>query len=258
MKNHHAFLACLALSLILLAGCSPVPRATPTLISSPPASVTSTATLLPIPATAAFTLPALTLTPTQTELPPSPTPAPVSSLKATVTADRLSCRYGPGPEYLYLYGLRKGANIVLIGRTDGNNWVWVEGRNRCWLNPDYITALGDILALPVTYPEPAKLPRSPYYPPTTITSAVRNGNTVTVDWVDIPLRAGDEEDETMLHYIVETWRCQDGKLIFDPLATNDTAITFTDEQGCSLPSHGRVYVQEKHGFAGPAEIPWPK
>ncbi|HEY6072342.1 MAG TPA: hypothetical protein VIV15_02865, partial [Anaerolineales bacterium] len=123
---------------------------------------------------------------------------------------------------------------------------------------DSITAQGDILALPVTYPEPAKLPRSPYYPPTTVTSAVRNGHTVTVDWVDIPLRLVDEEDETMLHYIVETWRCQDGKLIFDPLATNETEITFTDEQGCNQPSHGRVYVQEKHGFAGPAEIPWPK
>jgi hypothetical protein len=85
----------------------------------------------------------------------------------------------------------------------------------------------------------------------------RTGNTVSVRWLDIPLRAGDEEDETMLHYIVEVWRCEGGQIIFDPLATNDTTITFVDEPGCSQPSHGRVFVQEKHGFAGPTDIPWP-
>jgi hypothetical protein len=61
----------------------------------------------------------------------------------------------------------------------------------------------------------------------------------------------------MLHYIVETWRCENGRLLFDPLATNDTSISFMDQPGCDKPSHGRVFVQEKHGFAGPAEIPWP-
>ena len=90
-------------------------------------------------------------------------PQPDEALR--VTADRLSCRYGPGPEYLYLYGLRKDANIVLIGRTDGNNWVWVEGRNRCWLNAKFVQIEGDPASLPIAYPEPARLPRSPYYPP---------------------------------------------------------------------------------------------
>jgi hypothetical protein len=61
----------------------------------------------------------------------------------------------------------------------------------------------------------------------------------------------------MLHYIVEVWRCDAGQLIFDPLATNETSITFLDQAGCDQPSHGRIFVQEKHGFAGPAEIPWP-
>jgi uncharacterized protein YraI len=182
----------------------------------------------------------------------------LAELKATVSAERLSCRYGPGPEYLYVYGLRKGANIVLIGRVEGSNWVWVAGRNPCWLNSRFIEVQGNRMALPVTYPEPARLPRSPYYPGTTVTSAVRSGDTVTVDWIDIPLRPGDEEDESMLHYIVETWRCQGGQLFFDPLATNETSISFVDQPGCGQPSHGRVFVQEKHGFAGPAEIPWPE
>ena len=201
--------------------------------------------------------PTETLTPTNIST-TTPTPIPtVESLKAMVTVDLLSCRYGPGSEYLFLYGLRKGANIVLIGRTEGNNWVYVEGKNKCWVNVEYIKIAGDKNSLPVTYPGIAKLPISPYYPPTTVLKVIRNKNTVTVNWLDIPLRAGDEEDASMQHYIIEVWRCDSGKVIFDPLATNDLSITFTDEPGCSEPSHGRIFVQEKHGFAGPTGIPWP-
>ena len=61
----------------------------------------------------------------------------------------------------------------------------------------------------------------------------------------------------MQHYIVEIWHCEGGKLRFEPIATNASNVEFTDEPGCREPSHGRIFVQEKHGFAGPAEIPWP-
>lgn len=193
---------------------------------------------------------------------PSPTEAPTSiliveSLKAKVTADLLSCRYGPGAEYLYLYGLRKDANIKLIGRADGNNWVYVDGKSKCWLNANFVEIAGDRMSLPIVYPGIAKLPQSPYYPPTTIRSATRSGNQVTVEWTDVYVSPGHREDETMQTYIIEVWRCEAGQMIFDPLGTNDTSITFIDEPGCSQPSHGRIFVQEKHGFAGPTEIPWP-
>jgi hypothetical protein len=207
--------------------------------------------------------PSVTPPPALSETPaPSPSPSPiptVPSLKATVTADRLSCRYGPGPEYLYLYGLRKGTNIVLVGRTDADNWHWVyvQGRSKCWVNTAFLDIQGDWQALPVVYPGIAKLPVSPYYPPTSVISALRKGNEVTVEWLDIPLRAGDEEDASMLHYIVEVWRCENGVLLFEPLATNDLSITIADQPGCAAPSHGRIFVQEKHGFSGPTEIPWP-
>ena len=199
--------------------------------------------------------------PTQTASPTlTATSAPVptvESLKAMVTADLLSCRYGPGAYYLFLYGLRTGANIKLIGRTDGNNWVWVDGKNKCWVNKKFIEIQGDPAALPIVYPGIAELPISPYYPPTDWVGATRSKNMVEVSWNDVPLRAGDEEDERMQHYIIEVWRCEGGQIIFDPLATNDLSIMFVDEPGCSQPSHGRVFVQEKHGFAGPTEIPWP-
>jgi hypothetical protein len=30
-----------------------------------------------------------------------------------------------------------------------------------------------------------------------------------------------------------------------------------DEAGCRLPSHGHIFLAEKHGYVGPVEIPWP-
>jgi hypothetical protein len=171
----------------------------------------------------------------------------------------LSCRYGPGPEYLFLYALRGGANIRLIGRADGDNWhwAWVEGFSRCWVNTTYLRIEGDWRVLPVVYPGITRLPISPYYSRLSILSAVRRGNTVAIEWQGTRLRPGDEEDQFMQKYVIETWRCQRGRLLFEPLATNDEYITFTDEPGCSAQSHGRLFFQEKHGYAGPSEIPWP-
>lgn len=206
----------------------------------------------------------LTLTPFASETPlPADTDLPtVESLKARVTADRLSCRYGPGPEYLYLFAFRAGANIELIGRVDAENWNWVLVENQvpCWISSDFIEVQGDILSLPVMYPDGAELPITPYYPPSEVLGATRKTltNEVTVSWVDVPVSLGDYEDDSMQTYIIEVWRCQGGQLIFDPLATRFAFTSFIDEPGCSEPSHGRVWVQEKHGYAGPAEIPWPE
>ena len=48
------------------------------------------------------------------------------------------------------------------------------------------------------------------------------------------------------------------KSIFETLGTNFPYIAIAnDEIGCNEPSHGKVYVQEKHGYGGPIEIPWP-
>lgn len=241
----------------------------PTAPSSPIVADTSTS----LPSTETFThTPTLTFTPipiltvTSTSLPTetiTPTPLPVvERLKAKVTAGLLSCRYGPGPDYLYLFAFRQGANIELVGRVDADNWdwVWVENETRCWVNAKFLDISGDIKGLPVVYPEIAKLPITPYYPPSAVLSAQRNKQTneVGVSWVHVPISPGDFEDDTMQTYIVEVWRCVGGELIFDPLATSLAFITFFDEPGCSEPSHGNVYVQEKHGYAGPAEIPWPE
>jgi hypothetical protein len=189
------------------------------------------------------------------------TPIPVvDSLKAKVTAERLSCRYGPGAEYLYLYALKVGANIKLIGRTDANNWVWVDGDNKCWVNTKFLEVDGDWKMLPIVYPGIADhLPVSPYYPGPSWANAERKGNNVQVYWEPVPISPGKYESENMHQYLVEVWRCEGGQIVFETLGTNLAYITVeNDEQGCSLPSHGYVYVQEKHGYGGPIEIPWPK
>jgi uncharacterized protein YraI len=248
-----------SLALIFLLTACTLPSATPVDAPAPAATTAAPPTSIPTD-TPAPTLAPPTETLTLTPIPPTNTPTAipvVNSLDATVTADLLSCRYGPGAEYLYLYGLKKGANIQIIGRTDGNNWVMVKGKNLCWVNAKFIETKGDPQTLKVVYPGEYKLPVSPYYSATTVLSAVRDANKVTVEWTDITLRAGDEEDENMFIYIIEVWRCEGGKTIFDPLASNYPEVTFVDEPGCSIPSHGRVFFQEKHGFAGPAEIPWP-
>lgn len=245
----------------------------PTASPSPVFTNTSTGiaaseTFTPIPTLTTSATASQTFTPLPTNTPAStetPTLVPipmVESLKAKVTAERLSCRYGPGPEYLYLFALRQTANIKLIGRVDAENWRWflVENQVNCWVSADFLEIEGDPLSLPIVYPGIAKLPITPYYPRSEVLSTERNKatNEITISWVEVPISPGDFEDDSMQTYIIEVWRCEAGQVIFDPLATRVAFIKFVDEPGCSEPSHGQVWVQEKHGYAGPAEIPWPE
>lgn len=263
MKNKFA----ISITLVFLLACSlpsaaattvPVDIATATAITPLVQPATDTDTQVP---TLAPPIETITFTPLPPTASPTsiPTDIPIAeSLKATVTADTLSCRYGPGAEYLYFYGFYKGQKIELVGRTNANNWVMVSGlEHLCWVNKKFIEIEGDPQTLKITYPGEYTLPVSPYYAPPAVLSATRSGGSVTVEWTEIALRPGDEEDADMFIYIIEVWRCEGGETIFDPLASNYPEVTFVDEAGCSVPSHGRVFFQEKHGFAGPAEIPWP-
>ena len=221
-------------------------------------SFVPTETFTPVPTFTSTFTPTPTDTPVPTDTPTN-TPIPtVESLKAVVTAGKLSCRYGPGAEYLYLYALNQTANIKLIGRTDANKWVWVDGVNKCWVNADFLEIAGDPKSLPVVYPGIAELPVSPYYPGPGWANATRKDNRVEITWEPVPISPGKFEDESMHQYIVEVWRCEGGQILFETLGTNFPSIVVeNDEAGCSEPSHGFVYVQEKHGYGGPIEIPWP-
>ena len=259
MKQINFFLFIILILIISACGSSDggkAPASATPQLASTSTKLVLTETFTPDP-TSTFT-PTLTETPAPTAtLTNTPIPA-VESLKAQVTAGKLSCRYGPGAEYLYLYALNQGANIKLIGRTDANDWVWVDGTSKCWVNAEFLEIAGEPKALPIVYPEIAKLPVSPYYPGPSWANATRQENSVEITWEPVPISPGKFEDEFMHQYIIEVWRCEGGQILFETLGTNFPFIVVeNDEVGCSEPSHGFVYVQEKHGYGGPIEIPWP-
>jgi uncharacterized protein YraI len=245
---------------VLLTACSPAATSTAVIIE--PVTQTALATSTFAPSTATFPPPTETVT--FTPAPPTETSTAtampfVDSLKATVTADLLSCRYGPGANYLYLIAFNKTTPLRLIGRAEGNEWVLVEnGRQDCWVNSKFVELKeGDLKTLHSFYPDGFKIPVSPYYGPTTVLSAIRKEDKIIVDWREVIVSPGKYEDENMFPYIVEVWRCENGAIIFETLGSRIPLISFVDQAGCDALSHGRVYVQEKHGYAGPAEISWP-
>jgi hypothetical protein len=273
----HKFLPTIVLMSLSLVACQLTPSGpTPTvnvqpqlslitLTPSPTLTATQTATLTftPLPTDTPAGTPTESLTPTWTAQPTrtaTRTPLPTKSVVRAEILDRANCRYGPGAVYLYKYGLVPGSNMNVIGRIESGEWIYIQaigGNNPCWVKSSLVSISGDLWGVEVVYPGQAILPQSPYYPPVNWVGASRNDAIITVSWNDVPLRAGDEEDDEMQHYIVEVWRCEAGVYLFEALGTNALSISFIDQYGCNQVSHGRVYVQEKHGFAGPVEIPWP-
>lgn len=169
--------------------------------------------------------------------------------------EQANCRYGPGAMYLYKYGVYPDYVMDIIGRNEIGDWVVVQaigGNNPCWVKASLIDIRGDVMTVePMVLP----LPRSPFYYPPTGVSAVRDGNTVTVSWYAIKLRAGDDSEQTP--YVVEAWVCMNGKIVFTPVGSWGTTVTVIDEPGCSEPSHAQLLAAEKHGYTVPVEIPWP-
>lgn len=231
---------------------TPLPTNTPipTNTETPPPSATATHTLPPT------STPSPTATPTETETPTiTPTYAP---LRGKINVDKVSCRYGPGAMYLYLYGLVKGANQDIIGRNDDASWLLTQARGddtSCWVKADLMDLNGDPLTAPVIHPDDYHLPQSPYYGPLTNVTARRNGSEVIVSWSPLLLRAGDDSLQTP--YVLQVWVCRNGQPIFESLGTHDTTIQVIDEGGCGTPSRGRITAAEKHGYTKFVEIPWP-
>jgi hypothetical protein len=238
----------------------PPPSATPRLLTTTPLPNTETAT--PAATSTATLEPTATETPTPTlTVTPAITSTP-AVLRGQVSTEKVSCRYGPGPAYLYLYGLVQGANQDVIGRTDTGTWILTRSRGdtkSCWVKAEFMTLNGDVMSLDMVYPDKYTLPPSNqgYLVPWDVV-AVRTGDKVAIEWKSEDRRPGDEEDEKSVLYMVEVWACQNGQLVFTPIGANVRQVSVTDEAGCAEPSHGRVYFVEKHGYTGPTEITWPQ
>ena len=278
----------LIFSLVLwLAACAPVAAstaqptpdiapATAVLMATVAPSVSASPSVSPAPTSTATSLPTATPTPTAT-FTPEPTASPVPTyaiLRGVMLPEKVSCRYGPGWMYLYLYGLNGGAVQDIIGRSEpmleqakDGSWEpadWLLTRSRgdnksCWVKAKFVDLQGDLASLEIVYPAKYTIPPSNqgYLPPWDVV-AVRAGQQVTISWQSEAMRPGDEESPTSVQYVVETWVCRSGQLFFAPIGAYAPQVTIDDEAGCDQPSHGRVYFMEKHGYTGPTDIIWPQ
>ena len=214
---------------------------TSTAISTLTPSITATFTSS---ATPTFT-PTVTITPTITQTLPPP--------EGFVSVAQANCRYGPGWAYLYKFGLYEGISVEIQGRTERGDWVYVLPlwyETGCWIKADLLEITGDVFSVEPYY---GTLPFSDIYPPPWITEVSRNGDEVFIAWSDVRMTA-----DKYRGYLLETWLCQDGELVFTPVNIDGLWTTFTDEPGCSEPSWGRIYSAEKHGYSKWRLIPWPE
>lgn len=254
-------------------------RATPLILAlsmllSACGTIASAPTETPLPAPATITpsetpIPSATPTPTETPTPvptatdtPTITPTYVSSLRARVLVEgRLSCRFGPGADYLYKFTFPGGGNIEVVGRMEHNNWVLAQaigGNNRCWVNggEEFLQFNGDRNSLPPRDPHTVLAWSYIYTYGLSGVSASRNGNVVTVRWNGIQLNAGDDSEQTP--YIVEAWVCQGGEYVFTAVGSWGTAADVVDDGSCGIPGYARVAAAEKHGYTPFVDVPWPQ
>jgi hypothetical protein len=169
------------------------------------------------------------------------------------------CFYGPSKAYLYKYGLLGGNRLEIIGILKDTGYIQIRaigGTNPCWMNLDFMDVQGDISLVQPVDPLEVDLPISPYYGALASVSATRAGDDVTITWSPMVLRAGDDSEQEP--YLVETWVCLDGMIVFMPFGLYETEVTVVDEPGCSQPSFGRVYGVEKHGYTPYLSIDWPE
>jgi len=259
LKKIHLIIFGLSIVFLVNCGVAGAPAGpTPTSTSMPTSTITPTSTYTPQPSathtpgatpTAAETVtptrtPTITHTPTITQTLPPP--------EGYVDVAQANCRYGPGWAYLYKFGLYQGISVEILGRTDRGDWVYVLPlwyETGCWIKADLLEVTGDIFSVEPYYGE---LPFSDIYPPPWITEVTRTGDEVFLAWSDVRMTT-----DKYRGYLIETWLCQDGELVFTPVNIDGLVTVFNDEAGCSEPSWGRIYSAEKHGYSKWRLIPWP-
>ena len=254
---------------------APPPAPTATTVAVIPVAGKPTSTNTPVPATATRVPPTATkIISTKTQpstATKSPTPETVLSCEApsqaTVFAENLSCRYGPGAVYLYRTGLVKEDVVDVLGRADTAYGTWIRVQTRweepvkCWVNssPKFVEIpQGDVACLESLYPDKAPLIlfNTDLFPKPSNVEASRSGDLVYIQWEGYDLLPGDKP-EASPRYLVETWTCQGGMIVFTPYGTDETFAQVRDEAGCAEPSHGQVYLAHVDGYIGPSYITWP-
>lgn len=173
------------LILLTILACNLPIKTTPTVVDPPTIPPATLPGKMPLPVSTNTPLPEpsanLEPPPLPTETPqPTVTPSPTETLTLIVTStftpiptyailrgkvnvERVSCRYGPGAMYLYLYGMLQGTTQDVLGRTDTGTWVLTQSRGdnkSCWVKTEFLDLNGDVMSLEVVYPDPYTIPQS--------------------------------------------------------------------------------------------------
>ena len=260
MKKTH--IAILFLLLSMACSLSPSVQATMTATAVTATAAAWTDTLSP---TATFTpteTPTITLTPTLTFTPSitptaSITPTPTFAFPSVTVNKQAHCRYGPSVAYLHAADLYPGDVGTVRGRFEYSSWLYIKFDKLnyfCWVAPSVVDVVGDITTIYFTEPDLQSIGRNQYGPPKNVT-AVRNGNQVTISWDQVQMTQDKDRG-----YLIEAFVCQDGAYLWWTFSYPDqytTSYTVRDEAGCPVPSEGKLYTVEKHGFSKPVNIPWP-
>jgi len=74
-------------------------------------------------------------------------------------------------------------------------------------------------------------------------------------------------EDDYVGYMIEAFICYKGHYYFAPVSYSDSwdqnanesqlAVKIPDEPGCSQPSHGQIFLAEKHGYTRGVIIAWP-
>ena len=248
------------LILMFVSACAPsTPQPTPTVL---PATATQESTETPEPTlTSTVTQtetsePTLTLTPT-IELSPTVTATPTFDFPSVTVNKQAHCRYGPAVAYLHAADLYAGDTGTVRGRYINRNWLYVKFDKLnyfCWVAPSVVDVVGDVSTVAYKELNLQSIGSNMYGPPGNVT-AVRDGNNVTISWNKVQMTLDDSRG-----YLLELFVCQDTIFYWQPISLPDqdsTTYTIKDEAGCALPSSGKLYTVEKHGFSEPVIIPWP-
>jgi len=213
----------------------------------------STATISPTQTTTSTVTRSLTITPTPYVTPTSTdTPTSTQDVPRVTVLMQAFCRYGPGKAYLYSHGLYTGDRAVVEGRNYSGTWLWIQPENldrHCWMAASVSEVSGNISSVPVVT---TILPHSTLYEAPKKVQAIRKGDLVVVTWEPVWMTEDDDRG-----YMIEAMICQNGSFFSVAVQTDKPKYEFTDEQGCSGTSGGKLYTVEKHGYTDPVFIPWP-
>lgn len=224
---------------------------------TPLPSPTLTASLTPTPTWTAT----ITLTPTPSET-PEPSVTPTLAAPQVTVSMQAHCRYGPHKAYLHAADLYAGDVGTVIGRISPylSRWLYIKFDKlnyQCWVAPSVVTLVGDVETVKIMeftdrfLPGPSVLYNHPHN-----VVATRSGKNVTISWDMVAMTKDDDRG-----YFLEMYVCQGGGYIWYPVSLENrdmTSYTIKDESGCPLPSSGKLYAVEKHGYTSPIDINWPQ